>query len=72
MFSESLDNLPSLELTKHNSIVVFENGSLLHVFKTRNFMQLRQQGLFREKAFSLTFYGSDTTQVPIKSGLFTG
>lgn len=72
MFSESLNNLPSLEHAKHNSVVVFQNGSIFHIFKAKNFLQLRSEGLFREKAYSLTFYGSDTTQVPIKKDLFTG
>lgn len=71
MFSESLNDLPSLELNKHNSIVVFQNGDLLHAFKSRNFLQLRNQGLFKSSAYSLTFYGSDSTQVPIKDELFS-
>lgn len=71
MFIESLNDLPSLDRTEHNSVVVFQNGELLHAFKARNFLQLRQQGLFKNSAYSLTFYGSDSTQVPIKNDLFS-
>lgn len=72
MHNKSLDSNPHPTLDTHKSVVVFQNGALLHVFKESNFFTLKRQGLFRPGANSLTFDGSDTTKIPTKFDLFTG